>query len=180
MAKKKKKELLLPTGLPFRIRPFDWSVLLVAFVILLTVILVAGHPYKLNGADPYGFLVWYLLLLGHIPMEVIEFIFRLAGVEGETISSFTRNREALLLGSCNLLVLTAFWGVMRFYVLKRFGTSPLRTAMIFLRLIFFWGLFQLLCFIAVKNWSDGKVNPLHRDLKKVQTGKTSAETSASM
>ena len=182
MAKKKKKELLFTSRLPFRIRPFDWSVLLVALVILLTTALAAGHPYKLNGADAYGFLVWFLLLLGHIPMEIIEFIARLFGVEGETIECFTRNREALLLGICNLCVLTAFWGVMRFYILKRFGTSPLRTAMIFLRLIFFWGLFQLLCFIAVKNWSDGKVNPLHRDLKKVQTGKTSpsAETSASM
>jgi hypothetical protein len=166
MAKKKKKELMLSPGVPFRIRPFDWAVILVALVIFLTALLAAGHPYKLNGADPYGFLIWFLLLLGHIPMEITEFIFRLAGVDGETISHFTRNREALLLGSCNLLVLGIFWGVMRFYILKRYGTQPLRTAMIFLRLIFFWGLFQLLCFIAVKNWSDGKVNPLHRDLKR--------------
>jgi hypothetical protein len=172
--KKKKKELVLSPGLPFRLRPFDWAVLLVALVIFLTALLAAGHPYKLNSADPYGFLVWFLLLLGHIPMEITEFIFRLAGVDGETISNFTRNREALLLGSCNLLVLGTFWGVMRFYVLKRYGTTPLRTAMIFLRLIFFWGLFQLLCFIAVKNWSDGKVNPLHRDLKRRNVGRNVA------
>ena len=171
MAKKKKKTSpFAPVSVPFlspKLRRFDWSVLMVAAVIIFAAALAMGHPYKLDSADPYGFLIWFLLLLGHIPMEIIEFTFRLAGVDGQTIESFIRNREALLLGTCDLLVLGATWAVMRFYILKRFGPEPLRITMIFLRLIFFWGLFQLMCFIAVKNWSDGKVNPLHRDLKKL-------------
>lgn len=175
MAKKKKKNGQLrqtQTGfLPFKLRPFDWAVIMAALVILLASLLAAGHPYKLDSADPYGFLIWFLLLLGHLPMEIIEFSAKLAGIEGTTIENFTRNREALLLGICNLSVLAACWGIMRFYILKRFGSEPLRIAVIFLRLIFFWGVFQLLCFIAVKNWSDGKVNPLHRDLKKTEIRK---------
>ena len=172
MAKKKKKEeLRLHSSMPaflLKFRRFDWAVILVAVVILLTSLLAAGHPYKLDSADPYGFLVWFLLLLGHIPMEIIEFTARLVGVQGQTIENFTRNREAILLGGCNLLVLVLFWSTMKFYVLKRYGTEPLRIAAIFLRIIFFWGIFQLFCFAAVKNWSDGKVNPLHRDLKKAK------------
>ena len=175
MAKKKKKNGQLrqtQTGfLPFKLRPFDWAVIMAALVILFASLLAAGHPYKLDSADPYGFLIWFLLLLGHLPMEIIEFSAKLAGIEGGTIENFTRNREALLLGICNLSVLAACWGIMRFYILKRYGSEPLRIAVIFLRLIFFWGVFQLLCFIAVKNWSDGKVNPLHRDLKKTEIRK---------
>ncbi|MBE6385743.1 MAG: hypothetical protein E7048_08770 [Lentisphaerae bacterium] len=170
MAKKKKKTSpFAPVSMPFlspKFRRFDLSVLMVAGVIIFAAALAMGHPYKLDSADPYGFLVWFLLLLGHIPMELIEFTIRLAGVDGQTIENFTRNREALLLGMCDLLVLGISWAVMRFYIFKRFGSEPLRITMLFLRLIFFWGLFQLMCFIAVKNWSDGKVNPLHRDLKK--------------
>ena len=171
MAKKKKKnELANKAQVPaflVRFRRFDWAVLSLGCIILLISLLAAGHPYKLDSADPYGFLIWFLLLLGHIPMEIIEFTARLSGVDGQAIESFTRHREALLLGACDLMVLGITWVVMRFYILKRFGAEPLRITMIFLRLIFFWGLFQLMCFVAVKNWSDGKVNPLHRDLKKV-------------
>ena len=173
MAKKKKKNSAAVTvpWLPFhlfRFRRFDLTVLLVAVVICIAALLGAGHPYKLDSADPYGFLIWFLLLLGHVPMEIIEFTARLAGVEGQTIENFTRNREAILLGICNLLVLALCWSIMKFYVLKRYGTEPLRIAVIFLRIVFFWGIFQLFCFAAVKNWSDGKVNPLHRDLKSVK------------
>ncbi|MBR7138470.1 MAG: hypothetical protein IKD44_02890 [Lentisphaeria bacterium] len=175
MAKKKKKNGQLrqpqPGFLLFKFRPFDWAVIMAALVILLASLLAAGHPYKLDNADPYGFLIWFLLLLGHLPMEIIEFTAKLAGIEGETIENFTKNREAVLLGVCNLSVLAICWGIMRFYILKRYGSEPLRIAVIFLRLIFFWGVFQLLCFIAVKNWSDGKVNPLHRDLKKTEIRK---------
>ena len=170
MAKKKKKnEIVISSSVPsflVRFRRFDWSVLTLGVVILIVSLLAAGHPYKLDSADPYGFLIWFLLLLGHFPMEIIEFIARFAGVEGSAIENFTRNREALLLGACNLCVLTTLWAVMKFYILKRYGTEPLRIAVIFLRLLFFWGLFQLFCFIAVKNWSDGKINPLHRELRK--------------
>ena len=171
MAKKKKKiNAAFSTPVPFlavKFRRFDWAVLLTGGIILINAVLALGHPYKLDSADPYGFLIWFLLLLGHIPMEIIEFTARLLGVDGQAIESFTQHREALLLGACDLMVLGITWVVMRFYILKRFGAEPLRITMIFLRLIFFWGLFQLMCFVAVKNWSDGKVNPLHRDLKKV-------------
>ena len=101
-------------------------------------------------------------------MEIIEFAARLSGVDGATIENIIKNREALLLGVCDLTVLAVFWAVMRFAVLKRYGSEPLRIAAIFLQLLIFWGIFQLFCFIAVKNWSDGKVNPLHRDLKKAK------------
>lgn len=172
MTKKKRKteelrRLRIP-GAPLRFRRFDLTVLMVGIVILLVSLLAVGHPYKLDRADPYGFLIWFLLLLGHLPMEIIEFCAQLAGVEGKSIDNFTRNREALLLGACNLFVLLTCWITLKFYVLKRYGTAPLRIAVMFLRLIFFWGIFQLFCFAAVKNWSDGKVNPLHRDLKKTQ------------
>ena len=170
MAKKKKKnEVVNKAQVPaflVRFRRFDWAVLSLGSIILLSSLLAAGHPYKLDRADPYGFLIWFLLLLGHVPMEIIEFVAKLSGVEGKTIENFIRHREALLLGACNLSVLAVCWGVMRFHILKRYGAEPLRIAVIFLRLLFFWGIFQIFCFIAVKNWSDGKVNPLHRDLKK--------------
>ena len=172
MAKKKKKSTL-PTpgampGIFAGFRRFDWLVLMLAVIILLVAALAAGHPYKLDSADPYGFLVWFLLLLGHLPMEIIEFAARFSGVEGTTIENIIKDREAILLGACDLTVLAVFWGVMRFAVLKRYGAEPLRIAAIFLQLLIFWGLFQFFCFIAVKNWSDGKVNPLHRDLKKAK------------
>lgn len=170
MAKKKKKTPLVSNSATpvffMRFRRFDWAVLLLAAVIILIASLAAGKPYKLDSADPYGFLIWFLLLLGHIPMEIIEFCARLAGIDSKTIANFLEHREAVLLGICNLTMLSVFWAVMRFHILKRYGSEPLRIAAIFLRLIFLWGLFQLFCFIAVKNWSDGKVNPLHRELKK--------------
>ena len=170
MAKKKKKEMLVSSSQTsvffMRFRRFDWAVLFLAVVIILIASLAAGHPYELDKADPYGFLIWFLLLLGHIPMEIIEFCARLAGIDGKSIADFLEHREAILLGTCNLGMLAVFWAVMRFHILKRYGSEPLRIATIFLYLIFFWGLFQLFCFIAVKNWSDGKVNPLHRELKK--------------
>ena len=160
MAKKKKKiNAAVSTPVPFlavKFRRFDWAVLLTGGIILINAILALGHPYKLDSADPYGFLIWFLLLLGHIPMEIIEFTARLSGVDGQAIESFTQHREALLLGACDLMVLGITWVVMRFYILKRFGAEPLRIAMIFLRLIFFWGLFQLMCFVAVKTGGTAK------------------------
>lgn len=171
MAKKKKKnlpEVKVPLFLPCLtgLRRFDWDTLLLAAVIIIISALAATHPYKLSEADPYGFLIWFLLIIGYLPMEIIEFTAKLSGTDGKTIENFIAHREAVLLGLCNLIMLAACWAVMRFYVLKRYGTEPLRTAAIFFRLIFFWGIFQLCCFVAVKNWSDGKVNPLHRELKK--------------
>lgn len=170
MSKKKKKNISpsrsAASGFFAKIHRFDWTVLMVAGIILLNALAALGHSYHLDKPDPYGFPVWFLLLIGHLPMEIIEFSAKVAGVEGETIENFIRHREALLLGICDLTVLAAVWAIMRFVIFKRFGAEPLRIAIIFLRLIFFWGIFQLCCFIAVKNWSDGKVNPLHRDLKK--------------
>ncbi|MBR2372593.1 MAG: hypothetical protein IKA87_00010 [Lentisphaeria bacterium] len=177
MAKKKKKntpEVKVPVFLSFLtgFRRFDWAALLLAAVIIIISALAAGHTYKLSEADPYGFLIWFLLIVGHIPMEIIEFTAKLTGIDGSTIESFIAHREAILLGACNLVMLAVCWAVLRFHVLKRYGAEPLRIAAIFFRLIFFWGIFQLFCFIAVKNWSDGKINPLHRELKKVSVVQT--------
>lgn len=170
MAKQKKKtfqgEGTMSSLRQIRFRRFDWAVLLLAGVIVIIAALAAGHHYKLSSADPYGFLLWFLLVVGHLPMEIIEFTAKLIGIDGKAIENFVDHREALLLGICNLTMLGICWAVLRFPVLKRYGSEPLRIATIFLRLLFFWGLFQICCFSALKNWSDGKVNPLHRDLKK--------------
>ena len=172
MAKKKKKDpAVRTTQLPFtsslvKFSRFDWAALLLAFVIVVIALLAANQPYKLSECDPYGFLLWFLLVLGHLPMELIEFAAKLTGANAQLIESFIENREAVLLGACNLVILGITWAVLRFWVLKRWGAEPLRIGAIFYRLIFFWGVIQLLCFFAVKNWNDGKVNPLHRDLKK--------------
>ena len=174
MPKKKKKTAPAPVPstrgplAPYLMRfsRFDWAALLLAGVIILVSLLAANHPYSLSQCDPYGFLLWFLLVLGHLPMEFAEFAAKLTGADARAIETFMENREALLLGACNLVLLGISWAVLRFWVLKRWGAEPLRIAAMFYHLFFFWGVIQLLCFFAVKNWSDGKVNPLHRNLKK--------------
>ena len=174
MTKKKKKTLAAPAPrgplAPYLVKfsRFDRAALLLGAAIIAIALLAANHPYRLSECDPYGFLLWFLLVLGHLPMEFLEFAAKLTGADAHAIESFMENREALLLGACNLLMLGISWVVLRFWVLKRWGAEPLRIATMFYRLLLFWGILQLLCFFAVKNWNDGKVNPLHRTLKKPQ------------
>jgi len=179
MSKKKKKQLLVPMTRSEKIkawlRRIDWSFLLLELVIIAAAVISSGEPYELNKADSTGFLVWFLLFIGYLPLELFGIFACCFGVDPETVAGMLHGREILALGFCDAGVIAVVWAVMKFWMRPKFGQEYFRNTMIFLRILLFWGLFQFFCYGAVRIWEAGRLNPLHQHLHSHSPGKTAGK-----
>lgn len=138
-----------------------------AVVIILATAVSAGRPYELGMPYAHGFALWFLLLLSYIPLEVVGLFNWLFGIQDNAFMRFlVQDHQALGMGLFNLVMLAIVWGVVRFWLGRRYGYSFFRTTGTFLLILLGWGCFQLFCFAAVTVWGNSGFSPLHQHLRR--------------
>ena len=136
-------------------------------VIILATAVSAGRPYELGMPYAHGFALWFLLLLSYIPLEVVGLFNWLFGIQDNAFMRFlVQDHQALGMGLFNLVMLAIVWGVVRFWLGRRYGYSFFRTTGTFLLILLGWGCFQLFCFAAVTVWGNSGFSPLHQHLRR--------------
>ena len=162
MAEKGKKRLSRRAQERLRrsLRTFDLTMLAVAATVAVAgFVCTFGHT-SLDGANPAGFALWFLLMLSYPLLGTLSVVKALCGlpplVPGTSEAGFL---VALDLGWCVFL-----WLLLR-YLGKRHSKSALlhistRIALV----ILCWGWFQLLCAAAMLGWERGGLASYHRKL----------------
>ena len=162
MAKKQKKTRSLAQRNKQRqlCRKLDWATFLLAAMIVFAAMGTVNTDYDLSRSNPQGFAMWFLLLVGWIPLELFGLIRWLFGIRQE----FSPVGEGPALGICALAALAAVWAVIRFYVAKICRLEVLRTAFHFMLIFAFWGMFQMICYLVALGCERTDIAPLDKKL----------------
>ena len=105
MAKKQKKQrsMMQRNKQQQLCRKLDWATSLLAVVIILAAMGTINADYDLSKSNPQGFAMWFLLLMGWIPLELFGLIRLFFGIHQD----FALAGEGPTLGVCGLAA--AFW-----------------------------------------------------------------------
>jgi hypothetical protein len=141
-------------------RKLDWACLVLGLAILVSAIGTAGSDYDLSKANPQGFAMWFLLITGWIPLEILGVIRWLFGLHQEISPA----GEGPTLGLCALTALAAVWALFRFHIAKTCRPEVLRAAFHFILIFACWGLFQLVCCIIALSSEHSDIAPLDKTL----------------
>lgn len=141
-------------------RRLDIATLLLGAIIIFTAMATVNADYDLSKSNPQGFVMWFLLLLGWIPLEIFGLIRWIFGLHQD----FTLAGEGPTLGVCALTTLAAAWAVMRFYIARVCRLEVLKVAFHFILIIACWGVFQLFCYLVALGCERSDVAPLDKKL----------------
>ena len=141
-------------------RKFDWATLLLGAIIVFTALATVNADYDLSKSNPQGFAMWFLLLMGWIPLEIFGLVRWAFGLHQE----FAIAGEGPTLGICGLTTLAAVWAVIRFWIAKFCHPETLRIALHFILIFACWGVFQLFCYLVALGWERSDVAPLDKKL----------------
>ena len=114
------------------------------------------NRYDLSREAVHGFALWFLLLPAYLPLWIAGAFAWCAGVR----LSFA-GHEALALGAFDAAQALIVWAGVTFYTFRLRRPSIPHHARNFVRIVIFWGLFQLLCGAALGLWEHGGLAALH-------------------
>ncbi|MBR7104626.1 MAG: hypothetical protein IKC65_06765 [Lentisphaeria bacterium] len=162
MAKKQKKQrsMMQRNKQQQLCRKLDWATSLLAVVIILAAMGTINADYDLSKSNPQGFAMWFLLLMGWIPLELFGLIRLFFGIHQD----FALAGEGPTLGVCGLAALAAVWAFIRFYLARICRPETLRAAFHFILIFACWGIFQLFCYLAALGCERSDVAPLDKKL----------------
>ena len=162
MAKKQKKQrsMVLSGKQRQLCRKLDFATFVLGMIIIFAALGTVNADYDLSHANSHGFAMWFLLLIGWIPLEIIGLFRWVAGIHEE----FAFAGEGPTLGICALTTLAAVWAVIRFYVAKRYRPEVLKTAFHIILIFACWGGFQMLCYLVALGCERSDVAPLDKKL----------------
>ena len=129
---------------------FDKICLLLALVTVASAVLIWNRPYDLTTTGAEGFPALFLLFLAFVPIEFFEAVCHFLELP-EIAKVFTL---PWMPGFAALFTVAAVWLSVRVFVLKRKGLNGVKVATTLVKIIFFWGVFQLLCFTAASAFDD--------------------------
>lgn len=141
-------------------RKLDWAAGLLALVIILAAVGTINADYDLSKFNPQGFAMWFLLIMGWIPLELVGLCRWLFGLRQELAIA----GEGPTLGICGLAALAAVWAVLRFYAARFCRPEVLKAAFHFMLIFACWGIFQLFCYYAALGCERSDVSPLDKTL----------------
>ena len=141
-------------------RKLDWATLLLGVIIIFAAMGTVNSDYDLSKFNSQGFAMWFLLLIGWIPLELFGLIRWVFGIHQE----FTVAGEGPTLGVCALITLAAVWAFLRFYVARVCRPDVLRSAFHFILIFAFWGAFQMICYLVSLGCERSDVAPLDKKL----------------
>ena len=169
MAKKQKKQrsMMQRNKQQQLCRKLDWATSLLAVVIILAAMGTINADYDLSKSNPQGFAMWFLLLMGWIPLELFGLIRWVFGIRQE----FAIAGEGPTLGICALTLLIVVWAFIRFYVARAFRPEILKAASHLILIFACWGLFQLFCYLVALGCERSDVAPLDKKLIRQQNNR---------
>ena len=141
-------------------RRLDVATLLLGAIIVFTAMATVNADYDLSKSNPQGFVMWFLLLIGWIPLEIFGLIRWGFGIHQE----FAIAGEGPTLGICALTTLAAVWAILRFYVAKVCRPEVLKMSFHFILIFACWGVFQLFCYLVALGCERSDVAPLDKKL----------------
>ena len=142
---------------------FDLASALLMVIVLLAMMWGFGREYDLGKNTFHGFADWFLLIMAYPALVIGSLVNVVTGSRLDFISG----REAVVLGSAAAAVVFFSWLTIRIAGKVKNDIQLFKVAANFVRLFFFWGLFQLFCGLAMLISSHGGAsdtlhNHLHR------------------
>jgi|GEM_PF-2027904 hypothetical protein len=149
----------------------SWDIVcgLTGLLIVCSVLICFREPYEIGEPTMHGFPLWFLVFLAYpvlLLLSVFNVIFRLD--DSMLVNYVVFNNQAIGLGVIDLLTLLAIWAVVRFGMLRFFGSRWVQVASNFMLLVAGWGIAQLFYFLMVFLWNSGGFEPLHHHLEDPQ------------
>ena len=120
---------------------FDKAVIACILVVVVSVVVAMGGDFTLRSQGGCGFALNFLWLPACLPLLLADGI---ASCFGGGIQTGCVH-YIYLLGICDLVLVTAFWGGVRFAASRKQSANILKTARVFVLIIVIWGIFQLFC-----------------------------------
>ena len=140
----------------------EFSRSILGYILLVAIAAVIGRTgaYDLSRGSVNGFALWFLLLPAYLPLWI-------AGAFAMTfkfnIDAWFAGREALLLGGIDAAMAVLVWLAITVISFRDRRAVIPHTARNFVRMLIFWGLFQLACGAMLGLWEHGGLAGLHRD-----------------
>lgn len=163
MAKKSKKNISRRNQERLRqaLVSFDIAAMLLMTVVVLAVIWGFGREYDLGRNSFHGFANWFLLILSYPALIAGSLVNVVTGSRLDFVAGY----ETVVLGGGAALVVFLCWAGIRIRGKVKSDIQLVKVAANFMRLFFFWGVFQLCCGLAMLIWSHGGASAvLHRHL----------------
>ncbi|MDD3155239.1 MAG: hypothetical protein PHS41_10255 [Victivallaceae bacterium] len=162
----KKNNQANPFEMRKAIRRWDKLCLGMFIVLVLSILVSVNRPYDLSSDNVQGFSLWFLLCSAYPGLVVLSFVnFVLGPISANFFQSVMIGREAIFLGSVDLVTLLVLWAVTRFYLSRVISAGAIRVISNFLLILIGWGAFQLGMFTAVFLWRNGGLTNLHREFE---------------
>ena len=140
----------------------EWKRLSLTVVIYIILVVVSAYigsrgEYDLAGDSITGFALWFLLLSGYVAVSLLGALCWCFGITLPWCGN-----EAWLLGMCNIAQVLLFYTVVSCWAFARKKVPALEICRHFIRILIFWGLFQLACCAVRGVWCYGGISGLHR------------------
>lgn len=120
---------------------FDKAMIACALVIIVAVAVALYGDFSLKTPSVNGFAVNFLWLIACLPLLIADGIASCFG--GEIPADGVQ--YIYILGICDLVLAATAWSAVRFAAIRKQSGSILKTARVFVLIIFAWGIFQLFC-----------------------------------
>ena len=129
-------------------RLFDLTSVGIALLIIISMVISECGQSSLSEDSCAGFVKWFLVVVGYLPIAVYSVGCYLCGVAAN--GAIWEN--ARILGALDIAFLVV-WGSVRF-IGRNYSPDFTRRAWHLLLIVFYWGIFQLFCFATALLWSD--------------------------
>ena len=137
---------------------FNRSIMYYIILVILAVVCGISGNYDLSNPTLNGFAICFLLLPAYLPLAIISFFRWWLNLNIEF-----SGKEAYLLGICDTILAVITWISISLVSFKMRRPAFLHTTKNFLKILIFWGFFQLGCCAARGLWENGGFAPLHHD-----------------
>ncbi len=150
-------------------RSWDWICLLTGLLIICSALVCFDKPYEIGEPTMHGFPLWFLVFLGYPVLALISIFNIIFGLDGSSFVRFVaETNPAIGLGIIDFLTLAAIWAIVRFAILRAFGSRWVQICCNFMLLIAGWGIAQLFYFLMLFLWDRGGFQPLHKHLEELE------------
>lgn len=140
----------------------EWKRLSLAvgcYIALVVIAAFAGSRGNcdLSGDSVTGFALWFLLLPGYLVVTLLGAVSWCCG-----IALPWAGNEAWLLGICDIVQALLLYTLVSWWAFAKKRVSALEMLRHFMRILVFWGMFQLACCAIRGTWNNGGISGLHR------------------
>ncbi len=146
----------------------SWDVIcaLTGLIIICSVLVCFRESYDIGEPAMHGFPLWFLLFLAYPILLIFSIVNVIFGGSGSALVTYVvHGNQAIGLGIIDFLALVVIWAVIRFLILRFFGSRWVQVCCNFMLMIAGWGIIQLFYFLMVFLWHSGGFEPLHHHLK---------------